>query len=123
MNLAEQLEPGGRGVIATAGRDGVPNTAIYATPHVIDESTLAWGMTAGKTHRNLVENPNAAFLYMAPGEGVRGVRLTLALKELRESDPLLNRIRERTREAVSPQAADSIRYVAYFTVTEVRPLV
>lgn len=123
MNLSENLVPGGRGVIATADARGVPNTAIYASPHVLDSSTVAWGMTDGRTHRNLVENPNAAFLYFSPGSVDRGVRLTLELKEIRESDPILNRIRERTREAVSPEAGDSIRYVAYFRVVEVRPLV
>jgi hypothetical protein len=123
MTLSEKLLPGGRGVIATASKDGVPNTAIYATPHILDETTVAWGMTRGRTYENLVDNPNAAYLYMAPGGGTRGVRLTLALKEIREADPLLHRIRERTREAVSHEAAESILYVGLFTVTEIRPLV
>jgi hypothetical protein len=60
---------------------------------------------------------------MSPGDECRGVRLTLALKEISETDPLLTRIREKTREAVSHEAGDSIRYVALFTVTEIRPLV
>lgn len=123
MKLSEKFQPGGRGVIATASKDGIPNTAIYAVPHVIDESTVAWGVTAGRTFRNLVENPNAAYLYMAPGDECRGVRLTLVLKEISETDPLVNRIREKTREVVSHEAGDSIRYAAFFDVTEIRPLV
>ncbi|HEY5995919.1 MAG TPA: pyridoxamine 5'-phosphate oxidase family protein [Candidatus Deferrimicrobiaceae bacterium] len=123
MNLSEKLVPGGRGVIATASKDGVPNTAIYAVPHVIDGSTVAWGMTAGRTWKNLLENPNASYLYMMPGPGCAGVRLTLALKEISETDPLVNRIREKTRESVSLEAGESIRFAAFFTVTEIRPLV
>lgn len=123
MSLKEKLQPGGRGVFATVSKDGVPNAAIYATPHVIDEETVAWGMTCGRTHENLTVNPNAAYLYMAPGAGTRGIRLTLVLKEINETDPMLARIRERTAEAVSHEAGESIRYVAYFKVTEIRPLV
>ena len=123
MRLTEKLAPGGRGVIATSSRDGVPNAAVYAAPHVIDEETVAFGMTRGRTFRNLSENPNAAFLYLSPGAALGGVRMTLALKEMREADPLLDRIRERAREAASVEAGDSIRVVAYFTVTELRPLV
>lgn len=123
MNMADRFQPGGKGVIATASRDGIPNTAIYAAPHVIDESTVAWGMTSGRTHANLVENPNAAYLYMAPGDANRGLRMTLSLKEILENDPMLHAIRERTRDAVSHEAGDSIRYVAYFHVVEIRPLV
>ncbi len=123
MTLSEQLPPGGKGIIATASKDGIPNTAIYAVPHVIDESTVAWGMTRGRTHRNLAVNPNAAYLYMAPGGETRGVRLTLLLKEIKEADPLLSLIRERTREAVSREAGDSICFVAFFAVTESRPLI
>ncbi len=123
MNLSEELQAGGKGVIATASKEGVPNTAIYATPHIVDGSTVAWGMTPGRTHQNLTENPNAAYLYLAHDGEVRGVRLTLLLKEIKEVDPLLNRIREKTRESVSHEAGDSIRYVAFFTVTETRPLI
>lgn len=123
MNLSEKLQPGGRGVIATASKDGVPNMAIYAVPHVMDGSTVAWGMTAGRTWRNLLENPHASYLYMMPGSAIAGVRLTLALKEISETDPLVNRIRETTRESVSLDAGESIRFVAFFDVTEIRPLV
>ena len=123
MSIKDQLQPGGKGVLASASLKGVPNTAIYAAPHIIDETTVDWGMTRGRTHGNLVDNPNASYLYMAPGTGFHGFRMTLALKEIRENDPLLHTIREHTRDAVSHEAGDSIRYVAYFDVTEIRPLV
>lgn len=68
MKLAELFPEGGRGVIATASADGVVNTAIYARPHIIDDETLAWGMTDGRSHANLKENPHASYLVYGPGQ-------------------------------------------------------
>ena len=57
MKLAELFPEGGRGVIATSGAGGVVNTAIYAKPQIVDDETLAWGMTDGRSYQNLTENP------------------------------------------------------------------
>lgn len=123
MKTNDAFKPGGRGVMATADASGTVNTAIYAAPRRIDEHTLAWGMTELRTYRNVRENPNASYLYIDPGGGFQGVRLTLRLKELQDSGPLLEEIRENTRTVSSPAAADGVKYVAYFTVVEKRPLV
>jgi hypothetical protein len=72
MKLAELFPAGGKGVIATASGVGVVNTAIYARPHIIDDETLAWGMTDGRSYANLKENPYASYLYMAPVNGFSG---------------------------------------------------
>src|SRR4030067_38851 len=84
---------------APAGADGGVNTAIYAIPHRTEENPVAWGMTEKRTYRNIRENPNASYLYIAPGNGYEGVRLTLKLKEIRASGRLLDTIRERPRES------------------------
>jgi hypothetical protein len=123
VKLAELFPEGGRGVIATADTVGVVNTAIYATPHIIDEETLAWGMTEGRTYGNLRSNPRAAYLYMAPSRGFSGWRLTLELKEFKDDGDLLEKIRENTAKLVSSQAGAAVKHVAYFKVVEVRPLV
>jgi hypothetical protein len=123
MKLAELFPEGGRGVIATADIEGVVNTAIYATPHIIDEDTLAWGMTDGRTYGNLRSNPHAAYLYMAPSRGSSGWRLTLELKEFKDDGELLEKIRENTAKLVSSQAGEAVKHVAYFKVVEVRPLI
>jgi hypothetical protein len=123
MKLGDHFQPGGKGVMATAGADGTVNTAIYAMPHVTGENTLAWGMTERLTYRNLRENPSASYLYIAPGNRYEGVRLTLKLKEIRDSGKLLDTIRGRTRESSGEAAASALKYVAFFEVVEEKPLV
>ena len=122
MKLAEHFEDGGMGVMATAGSDGEVNTAVYAVPHVIDEETVAWGMTEGRTLRYAKENPRASYLYLSPGGKGKGVRLTLAVKNIETAGELLERIRERASETVNPRAGAAVKYVVYFRIVETRPL-
>ena len=122
MNIGDVLKPGGRGVIGTASKDGVVNMAVYAVPNVVDDETVAWGMTDGRTWNNVRENPNASYTYFEPGEGYRGSRLTLSLSRTEDSGGMLSKIREQTR-ASSPGNPQAIRHVAYFKVVESRPLV
>lgn len=123
MTTIDQYKPGGTGVMATAAADGILNTAIYAFPRTIDGQTVAWGMTARRTYQNLRANPNASFLYIEPGGGYRGFRLTLRLKEFLESGPIFEEVRENTRKVSSPDAAAALQVVAYFTIVERKPLV
>jgi len=122
MNIGDVLKAGGRGVIATSSKAGVVNMAVYAVPHVVDDETVAWGMTDGRTWNNVRENPNASYTYFAPGEGFRGARLTLSLSRTEDSGEMLAKIRERTG-ARSPGSPEAIKHVAYFKVVETRPLV
>lgn len=123
MKLAELFPAGGKGVIATAGADGTVNTAVYARPHIIDDETLAWGMTDGRSFANLKENPHASYLYMAPVSGFSGWRLTLALTRIEEGGELLETIRKSTAELVGPESGVAVKRVGYFRVTEIRPLI
>ena len=122
MKLEEMLRPGGKGVMATASKTGEVNTAVYAVPEVADDGTVAWGMTDGRTWDNVSQNPRAAYIYFAAGDGFRGARLTLSLLRTEDSGEMLAKIRERTA-AVSPGDPESVRHVAYFRVVETRPLV
>ena len=123
MKLAELFPEGGRGVIATADAAGLVNTAVYATPHVVDEETLAWGMAEGRTYGNLQVNRYASYLYMAPSRGYSGWRLTMEMKEILDDGALLEEIRANAAKIVSPQAGAAVKHVAYFRVVEVRPLI
>ena len=109
--------------MATADVDGAVNTAVYAPPHVTDDGTAAWGMSEGRTYRNVRGNPNASYLYIYPGGGYRGVRLTLRRKEIQNSGNNLEMIRARTRESSGEEAATAVKYVTFFEILEERPLV
>jgi hypothetical protein len=122
MKFAEHFRDGGMGVIATAGSGGEVNTAVYAVPQIIDEETVAWGMTEGRTYRFAKENPHASYIYFSAGGQGKGVRLTLSLKNIESSGKMLEKIRARASETVNPQAGAAVKYVAYFRVVETRPL-
>ncbi|MBJ6726978.1 pyridoxamine 5'-phosphate oxidase family protein [Geomesophilobacter sediminis] len=121
MNLAELFPEGGRGIIGTADAKGSVNLAIFATPRIIDDHTLAWGLAEGRTCENLKQNPRASYLYLAPIRGYTGWRLTLTLKEIKEGE-FLEEIRASAELTSVPSAASQIKHVAYFTVDEVRPV-
>lgn len=123
MKLSELFKREGRGVIATSNTQGEVNVAVYAVPHFVDDETLAWGMTEGRTYKNVIDNPNAAYLYMYAGAGYSGARLSLKLKGIKNSGEMLDTIKARTREIVGPEAAAAVKHAAYFTVVEVRPLI
>lgn len=122
MNLAELFANPGLGVISTASTDGRVNSAVYARPHVIDETTLVWGMTDKRTYRNLTGNCHAAFLFKASGHGFSGVRLGLELMRTEEEGDLLAAIKTHTDEVVGPGAGSAVTHAVWFKVVEVRPL-
>jgi hypothetical protein len=122
MKLAELFPEGGRGIIGTADANGVVNLAVFAIPHVIDEDTLAWGFTDGRSLENLKQNPHASYLYLAPSRGYSGWRLALTLIKEEQEGELLVSIREGAVRAAGPQAGAVLKSVVYFQVAEVRPL-
>jgi len=123
MDLKELFQQPGLGVMATVSKDGCVNTAVYARPHVIDEQTMVWGMTDGRTYRNIAENPQASFLFKASGPGFKGIRLTLELVKTEESGPMLEKIRANADTTVGPGTGVAVTHAVWFTVTEVRELV
>lgn len=123
MNLTDLFQQQGLGVMATASKDGAVNTAVYARPHVIDEQTMVWGMTNGRTYRNITETPQASFLFKASTPGFSGVRLALELVKTEESGSMLSKIKENADATVGPGTGAAVTHAAWFTVTAVRPLI
>ncbi len=123
MELAELFTQDGLGVLATADAAGLVNSAVYARPHLIDEATLVWGMTDGRSYRNLSQNPHASYLFKTAGPGFRGVRLGLELIRTEEGGELLATIKKRTAQVVNPEAGAAVTHSVWFRVVEVRPLV
>lgn len=112
----------GKGFLATAGKGGKLNIAVYSRPHVIDDNTLAFGMTDRLTHANLQENRHAVYAFNEE-RGFKGVRLYLERVREEKEGPLLEEIRKRADEVVYPGTGDLLEYVVYFRVEKDLPLI
>jgi hypothetical protein len=123
MILSELFKLPGLGVMSTSSSDGKVNSAVYARPYVIDETTLVWGMTDKRTYQNLTRNRHAAFLFKASSPGVCGARLGLELIKTEEDGELLATIRTNTDEIVGPGAGAAVTHAAWFKIVEERSLI
>ena len=112
----------GTGVLSTADAGGKVDAAIYSTPHVMDDGTVAFIMRERLTHENLRSNPYAAYLFMEDAPGHKGIRIFL--KKTREDDNA-ELIASMTRRHLSPEldAQKGPKHLVYFTVEKVLPLI
>ena len=123
MKLSELFASQGVAVLSTAAADGTVNSAIYARPHVIDETTVVWGMTDKRTFRNISENRNASFLFKTSAPGFSGVRLSLEMMKSEEEGELLDTIKANAEAVVGPGAGAAVTHAVWFTITERRELI
>ncbi len=123
MKLSELFVNPGLAVMSTASAGGAVNSAIYARPHVIDETTLVWGMTDKRTYQNISENPHASFLFKTSSPGFSGVRLTLELIKTEEEGELLDTIKNNADVVVGPGAGAAVTHAVWFRVLEIRELI
>jgi hypothetical protein len=123
MNFSELFTNPGLGVMSTSSSDGKVNSAVYARPHIIDETTLVWGMTDKRTYQNLTRNRHAAFLFKTSSPGFSGVRLALELIKTEEEGELLETIKANADVVVGPGAGAAVTHAVWFRVTEVRDLI
>jgi hypothetical protein len=112
----------GTGVLSTADAGGKVDAAIYSTPHVMDDGTVAFIMRERLTHENLKSNPYAAYLFMEDAPGHKGIRIFL--KKTREDDNA-ELIASMTRRHLSPEldAQKGPKHLVYFAVEKVLPLI
>ncbi len=123
MNFSELFTNPGLGVMSTAAADGSVNSAVYARPHVIDDTTLVGGMTDKRTYRNICENRHASFLFKTSSPGFSGIRLTLELIRTEEEGELLETIKANADVVVGPGAGAAVTHAVWFRVTEIRELI
>jgi hypothetical protein len=123
MTLKQYFEiASGTGVLSTADAGGKVDAAIYSTPHVMDDGTIAFIMRERLMHENLRSNPFAAYLFLEAAPGHKGVRLFL--KKVREDDNA-ELIATMTRRNLKPEldAQKGPKHLVYFTVEKVLPLI
>lgn len=123
MNLQEYFSTAnGTGFFATASSKGKPDIAVYSRPQFMADGTLAFIMRDRLTHAYLQENGHAAYAFIENAGGYKGVRLFM--KKIGE-DSDKERIAEMTRRHLSPEedAAKGPKYIVYFRVEKVLPLI
>ncbi len=120
MTLKEYFESvKGRGVLATADSEGKVDAAIYATPHFIDDETIAFIMRDRLTHHNLQSNPYAAYLFMEAGDKFLGKRLFLTKTREEQDSELLHSLRRKKYTDDENEA----KFLVFFQIDKVLPLI
>jgi hypothetical protein len=125
MSLKEYFSSkSGFGVLSTADDKGKVGAAAYASPHVIDDTHVAFIMGDKLSHANILRNPYAVYLFKEDGPGYEGKRLYL--KKERESQD--QKTIETTCKVAWPGPYCVEKYlkgssIVYFTVESVLPLV
>jgi hypothetical protein len=112
----------GIGILATADSDGMVDIALYARPEVVDESTIALVMRERLSHQNLKSNPNAAYMFIEKGPGYSGKRLYLTMIRAETNKSLVESFIKKQPE-ISPAEDDSNKYLVFFRVENIWPLV
>lgn len=124
MKLSEYFENAkGRGIISTADSGGHLTSAVYARPHFFDDTNIAFIMADRLTHKNLESNPHAVYLFMESGEGYSGKRLYLTKTREEANSPEIDRIRRKDSCPVDDEYMKKNRFLVYFSVDKVLPLI
>jgi hypothetical protein len=124
MKLSEYFEKTkGRGVIAVADSEGKAAIAVYARPHFINERAVAFIMADRLIHKNLEFNPHAAYLFMESREKFVGKRLYLTKMKEEENSELIEKVRRKNVCPVDENYKRGKRYLVYFKIDKVLPLI
>ncbi len=124
MKLSEYFEKTkGRGVIAVADSEGKAAIAVYARPHFINEKAVAFIMADRLIHKNLELNPHAAYLFMESKEKYVGKRLYLTKMKEEENSELIEKVRRKNVCPVDEDYKKGKRYLVYFKIDKVLPLI
>lgn len=109
----------GLGIMSTADADGRVDAAIYARPHIMEDSTLAFIMRDRLTHNNLNSNPHASYLFKEDGPGYKGKRFFLTKVREEQDSELLQDLRRRQYI----DASDEAKFLVFFKIDDTLPLV
>lgn len=123
MNLHDYFnEKSGFGILSTSNNEGEVNSAVYAKPHVIDGNTIAFIMRDRLTHKNILVNPQAHYMFIEHNHGFHGIRLSVTMREESQDQ---ERISALSRRPSSSDSADAEveRFLVIFTVNKALMLV
>lgn len=120
MDLKEYFAAAkGHGILSTADATGAVNSAVYATPHFMEDGMVAFIMRERKSHRNVTENASACYLFMEK-DRMEGKRLYLRrVKEEMNSEQLF----ALRRYCPKDEAKEENLYLVFFRIEKVLPLI
>jgi len=122
MNLKDYFESKkGLGILSTADSSGRVNSAVYSRPHVITDREVAFIMADRKSYDNIQTNPHAAYLFKEEGDKYAGKRLLLTKTKEEEDEGIIDSLRR--RDYADHHSKDKKRYLVYFEIYEVLPLI
>lgn len=123
MNLKEYFtENKGIGVMSTSDATGVVDAAVYSRPHVMDDNSVAFVMRDRLTHKNLMENGHANYLFLENARGYSGVRLFLTKIDETGDHDLIASMTRRHLSAEEDQAKGK-KFLVRFKVNKVLTLI
>ena len=124
MKLSEYFETAsGLGILATSDSAGAVDAAVYAKPHFIDEESVAFIMADRLTHHNIQQNPRAAYLFKEAGDKYVGRRLYLTRTKEIQDPQLVGEMRRKKYPEVAGRYGDENKFVVYFKIDKVLPLI
>ena len=124
MKLSEYFESAtGLGILATADSEGAVNAAVYSKPHFVDEETIAFIMADRLSHHNVQQNSRAAYLFRETGEKYVGRRLYLKKTHEVQDPQLVSEMRRKKYAEVSGKYSNENKFVVYFRIEKILPLI
>ncbi|MEN8126778.1 MAG: pyridoxamine 5'-phosphate oxidase family protein [Planctomycetota bacterium] len=123
MNLSDYFEKNeGTGILATCDPGRHVDQAIYSKPFVVDENTVAFVMKQRISHQNLRRLPRACYVFLEKGPGYKGVRMHLTVQREEKNRSLIKALRKK-QPCIYPESDDSDKFLVFFEVDQIRPLV
>ncbi|NTU59548.1 MAG: pyridoxamine 5'-phosphate oxidase family protein [Deltaproteobacteria bacterium] len=127
LNVKELVnDPKRVGVLATTDRQGMPNVAVFGSPHMPDDLTLVMGLGDTRTAQNLLETGRGVFMSVLPGDSAlttKGARIYLKVRVMEKEGPNLDQIKAEIRARAGERAAAMIQYAVFFDIEGSRPLI
>jgi hypothetical protein len=118
----------GIGILATCDPNTFVDMAVYARPLVVNKTTIAFVMRQQLSHQNIKGHLNAAYMFIEKTreyktcEDYKGIRLYLTLQREEINQSVIEEMHKKD-PCIYPEGDDSEKYLVFFTVTRIRPLV
>ncbi len=112
----------GTGILATADENGNVDVAVFARPHVFEGDKVAFIMADRLSHKNLLSNPQAAYLFVEQGGHYTGKRLYLTMVNEEKNEEIIYDLMRRKDEKSAETYRGVAKFLVHFRIDKVLPL-